>query len=130
MVRKFFSFCLDSDWLEKNPAKAVKSPVVHYEATRPFTDDEMNSITWAAESVREAHPKNPVGPEKKLLALVLLMRYSGLRISDAVMFGRSKLKGGNLFLRQQKTKEPVWVPLPEKVINALATCDEGNEHPF
>lgn len=130
MVRKFFAFCLDSDWLEKNPAKSVKSPVVHYQPTMPFTDEQMERIVWAAESIREAHPKIPEGTEKKLLALVLLMRYSGLRISDAVMFGRSKLQKGNLFLRQQKTKEPVWVPLPEKVINALDACDDGNEHPF
>jgi hypothetical protein len=35
-----------------------------------------------------------------------------IRISDAVMFRREKLKRGKLFLRQQKTGQPVWVPLP------------------
>ena len=38
---------------------------------------------WAAESIREAHPKIPKETPKKLKALILLMRYSGIRISDA-----------------------------------------------
>jgi integrase len=58
------------------------------------------------------------------------MRYSEIRISDAAMFRRGQLKDGKLFLRQQKIKQPVWVPLPKKVIDALKVCDEGNEHFF
>jgi integrase len=130
MVRKFFLFCQESDWIEKNPARAVKSPVAVYEPTLPYTDDEMEKILWAAESIREAHPKIPEGTEKKLLALILLMRYSGIRISDACMFKKSQLENGELFLRQQKTKQHVWVPLPKKVIDALEDCDELNEYLF
>jgi integrase len=130
MVRKFFGFCVDSEWLDRNPAKLVKMPPAKYDPTMPYSDSEMEKILWAAESIREAHPMIPRGTEKKLLALVLLMRYSGLRISDACMFRRSQLKDGKLFLRQRKTKRPVWVPLPKKVIAALMECDEGNEQFF
>ncbi|MGO9338844.1 MAG: tyrosine-type recombinase/integrase [Terracidiphilus sp.] len=90
----------------------------------------MEKIVWAADSIREAHPKIPKGTEKKLKALILLMRYSGIRISDAVMFRRDSLKDGKLFLRQTKTKHPVWVPLPKVVIDLIAECDEGNEYFF
>jgi integrase/recombinase XerD len=96
----------------------------------PFTDEEMEKILWAAESIREAHPKIPAKTPGKLKALILLMRYSGLRISDACMFSRSQLKDGKLFLRQQKTKQHVSVPLPKKVIAALDKCDEGNAQYF
>lgn len=130
MVRKFFKFCVDSGWTEKNPAKVIESPVVVYEPTLPFTDDEMEKILWAADSIREAHPKMPVGCERKLKALILLMRYSGIRISDAVTFRRDRLKAGKLFLRQAKTKHPVWVPLPKRVIDALKACDEGDASYF
>jgi integrase/recombinase XerD len=130
MVRKFFTFCVDSDWIEKNPARSVEAPVVNYEPTLPFTDEEMEKILWAAESIREAHPRIPAGTEKKLMALILLMRYSGVRISDAVLFKRGSLKNGKLFLRQEKTKQPVWVPLPPDVVKAVSACDEGNEYFF
>jgi integrase len=125
MLRKFFRFSLESGWIDKNPALAVESPVVEYDPTLPFTDEEMEKILWAAESIREAHPKMLPGIERKLTALVLLMRYSGIRISDAVMFRRDQLKNGKLFLRQAKTKHPVWVPVPPKVVKALGACDEG-----
>jgi integrase len=130
MVRKFFSFCVDAEWIEKSPAKKVKMPAAHYDPTLPFSDEEMEKILWAAESIREAHPKIPVETPKKLRALILLMRYSGIRISDAVMFRRESLKDNKLFLRQEKTKHPVWVPLPKHVVQALAECDEGDEHFF
>jgi integrase/recombinase XerD len=130
MLRKFFRFCLESGWLEKNPALAVEAPIVEYDPTLPFTDEEMEKILWAAESIREAHPKMLPGIERKLTALILLMRYSGIRISDAVMFRRDQLKDGKLFLRQAKTKHPVWVPLPPKVVKALKACDEGQAQYF
>ena len=125
MVRKFFTFCMDSEWIEKSPARGVEAPPVKYDPTLPFTDEEMEKILWAADSIREAHPKIPKGTEKKLKALIMLMRYSGIRISDAVMFRSEKLKDGKLFLKQEKTKHPVWVPLPRNVVDAIAKCDEG-----
>jgi integrase/recombinase XerD len=130
MVKKFFSFCVDAEWLEKSPARLVKMSPAKYDPTLPFTDQEMEKILWAAESIREAHPKIPVETPKKLKALILLMRYSGIRISDAVMFRRESLKNNKLFLRQEKTKHPVWVPLPKRVVDAIKECDEGNEYFF
>lgn len=130
MVRKFLQFCVDSEWIDRNPAKAIRLAPPKFEPTLPFSDEEIEKILWAAESIRVAHPKIPEETPKKLLALVLLMRYSGLRISDACMFRRGQLKDGKLFLRQQKTKHPVWVPLPKKATDALEKCDEGNEYFF
>jgi integrase len=130
MVRKFFSFCVDAEWIEKSPARLVKMPPAKYDPTLPFTDQEMEKILWAAESIREAHPKIPPETPKKLKALILLMRYSGIRISDAVMFRRQSLKDNKLFLRQEKTKHPVWVPLPKHVVHAVKECDDGNDYFF
>ncbi len=130
LIRKFFSFCMDSDWLTKNPARLVEAPPVRHVPTLPFTDREMEAILWAAENIRVAHPKMPEDSPKKLTALILLMRYSGIRISDAVMFRRSLLRDKKLFLHQAKTGQPVLVPLPDFVIKAVMACDEGNEHFF
>jgi integrase/recombinase XerD len=129
-MRTLFSFCLSSGWIQQNPARGLKVPSIAPAPTLPFTDEEMEKILWAAESIREAHPKMLPGIERKLLALILLMRYSGIRISDAVAFRRDQLKNGKLFLRQAKTKHPVWVPVPPKVVKALAACDEGQAQYF
>jgi integrase/recombinase XerD len=129
-VRKFFAFCVDSEWLERNPAKRVKLAPAKYMPTLPFTDEEMEKILWAAESIREAHPKIPAETPPKLIALILLMRYAGLRISDACLFRSVQLDDGKVFLRQEKTKQPVWVPIPDRVIQAIATVDERKEFLF
>lgn len=36
-LRSFFKFCLDSDWIEKNPAKAIKAGKVEEADVLPFT---------------------------------------------------------------------------------------------
>jgi integrase len=55
-----------------------------------------------------------------MLALVLLMRWSGLAIKDAVGLKRDRLdERGVLFLRRAKTGVPVFVPLPPAVTSSL-----------
>jgi integrase/recombinase XerD len=124
MVRSFFWFCFNSGWIERNPAKAIRFPEVSQRPTLPFSESEMEQILWACEVIRETHPHMQVGIEKKLKALVLLMRYSGVRISDAVILTEDRIRDGKLFLYQAKTDEPVWVPLPEIVTAALAEIKE------
>jgi integrase len=52
--------------------------------------------------------------------MLLLLRWSGLRISDAAKLERSALTpDGKLFLYTQKTGQPVYVPLPPSVVKIL-----------
>jgi integrase len=59
-------------------------------------------------------------------ALVLLLLYSGLRISDAVKLEQSRLTAdGRLMLRQMKTGNPVYVKLPPVCIEALTRLPDA-----
>lgn len=124
MLRGIFRFCVDSGWIDRNPAKGVRLPIVKHKPTLPFTEEEMEKILWAADTIREIHPQMNKGIEKKMRALILLMRYSGLRISDAVTLTKNRITEDKLFLYQAKTDEPVWVPLPEIVLKALEEIAE------
>ena len=57
---------------------------------------------------------------------MLLLRYSGLRIGDAVRLARDRIVGGRLFLYTQKTGVPVWCPLPDFVVDALTSFEPMN----
>ena len=59
--------------------------------------------------------------------LVLLMRYSGMSISDAVALDTTKLDGNKLFLRTQKTGQPVYTILPPLVVDVLADTPRMTE---
>ena len=52
-------------------------------------------------------------------AFVLLLRYSGLRIGDAISLEAKRIQDGKLLLYTAKAGTPVWLPLPEEVLNAL-----------
>src|SRR5882724_6780867 len=71
-ARAFMTYCIASDWLTANPAKKLSRIKVTQTPTLSFTDDELQVILKAADEIPFMH------------ALVLLMRWSGLRIGDAV----------------------------------------------
>jgi integrase len=117
-LRAFYRFAVDSEWIVKNPAAKMKSPAVKVSPTLPFTQEEMVSILAACDCYQ--------GNAKRMCALVLLLRYSGLRIGDAVRLARDRIKDGRLFLYTQKTGVPVWCPLPDFVITALDSFEPMN----
>jgi integrase len=84
LIRCFFEFCVDRDWLAKNPTKNVNVPTAHVEQKEPFSDEELAAIMEACRTYDRRKIANPEGP--RLEAIALLMWKGGLRISDASMF--------------------------------------------
>jgi integrase/recombinase XerD len=58
--------------------------------------------------------------KQRLKALMLTMRWTGLRISDAVALEKSAIKNGVLYVKTKKSKTPVQFPLPDELLNTLA----------
>lgn len=84
-LRTFYRFVHESGWLATNPAALIKPPKVDDPPTLPFTRDEVQRVLKACDIYpHEGHPNKLYGA--RLKALVLLLRYSGLRITDAVLF--------------------------------------------
>lgn len=118
-LRAFFRFCKDADWIADNPCDKVKPPKVDRTPTLPFTRDEMDRILAACDRVPDNYGRLGGLPAQRVKALVLLLRYSGLRIGDAVMLPIKNLDGHRLLLYTQKTGVPVHLPLPPQVVEAL-----------
>ena len=64
---------------------------------------------------------------RRMRALVLLLRHSGLRISDAVTLSSERINDDKLFLYTSKAGTPVSCPLPPFVIIALEAAIDANE---
>jgi integrase/recombinase XerD len=129
-LRTFFRFCHDRNWIDSNPASKLKMPKNVEPPVEPFPREEFINILAAIPLYK--NKRNA----PRLLALVLLLRYSGLRLGDAVTLERSRIepggqdgKDGRLFLRTAKTGTRVFVPLPKTVIDALDACP-GKQFPF
>jgi site-specific recombinase XerC len=120
----FLRFCVDSEWITQNHALKLKAPKVTEPPTLPLNRDDVAAILAGCQDY----------PDKlnrvRLKALVLLLRFSGLRIRDAVTLSRDRISEDKLFLRTMKTGTVVWCPLPPVVIEALNTIPVAGKHFF
>jgi integrase/recombinase XerD len=118
-MRGFFKFVRDNGWRADNPADKLKSPRVTMRPTLPFTEKEMVKILNAiAQRVEKVQPQGKLNA-RRLRALVLFLRYSGLRIGDAVSCPVDRVSDGKLRIYTQKTGTHVHCPLPDFVVNEL-----------
>jgi integrase len=111
-TRAFFRFCNVSGWISTNPAAALK-PGKTTDPQIPITKPEFDKILKACNSY--PNKRNAV----RLRAVVLVMRYTGLRIRDVVTLRKDSIQNGRVFLRAAKTGTDVFCPLPPSVIAAL-----------
>ena len=64
----------------------------------------------------------------RLKSPIVLMRYSGMRIFDAVTLTTDRIDGKRLFLYTQKTGVPVCTVLPDSVLKALEATPRAAHH--
>jgi integrase len=132
-LRAFFRFAHESKWIDENSARELESPKVKQSPTMPFTLEQMTAVLAACEKYgMKCRGGKYRGPEnvRRIRALVLLLRHSGLRIGDAVMLERGRITGDKLFLYTAKSGTPVYVPLPEFVLTALEAVPKISQQYF
>jgi integrase len=105
-LRAFFRFCLQNKWLTESPAQFLKPPKARSAKVSVFTPDELTKIH---KTIRRPN----------MLAFILVLQHTGLRISDATKLRKQDIKDGKLCIETKKTKSIVWLPLHPSVIAAL-----------
>ena len=123
----FFWACIRRGYISQNPTAGMGKIRVDQVPTDYFPREEFNKIIDATHVYGD--PRGGfISLEDlriRLRAMTLLMRWSGLRIRDAVTFEKTRLHGDSVFLYQAKTGTPVYVPLPEHVVAALNDLPAG-----
>ncbi len=125
-LRALYAFAMSRGFVPVNLAKLLSSPKMEKKQVHPFSDSEVEKIFWAVDLYKD-YPK---GGRDKLRALLLLLRYSGLRIGDAVCFKKADLVDDRIVLHTEKAKTMVSLRVPPVVVEALKKCDDGSEHYF
>lgn len=119
-LRAFFRFCQKRRWLAENPASELKAPKIPVLPTMPYTQEEMLKILAATEAYQARAQSHAKLNAIRLRSLILVLRYSGLRINDVVSLSPDRLSADDkLFLYTAKTGVPVRVKLPAPVADAL-----------
>lgn len=110
-----FSWGLERGYVDSNPAlriKGLKKPKDAPDANRPWSDDEREAV----------HSEAPLSPVNLLLPVSLMM-FCGLDPGDVTNLPKTAVKDGLIDTKRGKTKQPVWLPLPDPVIEALAKSE-------
>ena len=122
----FFWACVRRRYLTENPAIGLGKIKVVQIPPDYFPPDEFERIIAATYIRRGDRGGGDVkANQTRLRTMTLLMRWSGLRIRDAVTLERHRLNGDSLLLYQAKTGTPVYVPLPPHVVKALENIPPG-----
>lgn len=127
-LRTFLGYCVQHKWIVSNPAKEIKSPRnLRPNDVIPYTLSEEAEILAACERIGGAMYKRAAAVYERLRAkaMILLLRHTALRISDVATLKKSAVtwdpecKRWRVFVRTQKSGEPVFLPIPEHVKMAL-----------
>jgi len=124
----FFWFCIRAGWITQSPTLNLKRITVQQTPTDYFPREEYNKMLEATYRLDHGRDRG-YDIEKRgqrIRALVQLLRWSGLRIRDAVTLEKTRLQpNDDLFLYQAKTGVPVYVPLPHEVAEDLRNIPPG-----
>mgnify|MGYP007083427118 CR=1 FL=1 len=115
-MRSFWRWLVDQGWSDRNYAAKLRPPKITAPPTMPFTQEEMIALLKAC---AEHGGPGQLHYGVRLRSLVLLARYSGLRIGDAASCAVDRLQGDRLFLYTHKTRVMVYCRLPQFVVEAL-----------
>ena len=117
-VKAFFTYCQRMGWIKASPAYGIK-------AIKPDETETLPLLGGRYEQVLEATYKYDTDMRQddrygqELRALVELMRWSGLRISDALTVAKNRIIGNRFTLRTVKNGTKLTVILPDHVVAAL-----------
>jgi integrase len=116
MLKPFFEWCLNNEWIIRNPARLVKNPkgrdVKREEQKLPFTDEELKRMYDACHKYGKTSKYKWTGED--LADFISLSIYTGLRISDVALFQIDRmLRTGEIRIRTTKAGTHVYTWVPE-----------------
>jgi integrase len=119
-LRTFGNWAVKHGWMTRNWAALVDLPSDPGGRTKPFSEEEVARLLDACQRLGGGYHCNADHSRKRARAFLLVMLYTGLRISDAVQLCRDRIDAeGRMFMKILKTSEPIYLKLKPSVIEAL-----------
>ena len=115
-VRGLFRWAVEAGYVEDDPTAGIR-------AVDPQTEGHH---TWTVDEVRKYQARHATGTMARLALDILL--YTGMRRSDAVLFGRQHVRDGVITYRSVKTGIEVIAPLLAPLRASIEATDTGDLH--
>jgi integrase len=95
----------------------------------PFRSEQITALLEACDEITNNYTASADRARPRARALMLLLLYSGLRISDAMRLKRTQLKpDGRLLVRVMKTDKSLYVRLHADCVDALKALPVESEY--
>ena len=123
-LRSFFEFAVHREWLPKSPVSPdLKAPAGAHRLVNkaPFTDEQLEDIIKACDRIDDFYGSGKWGNRygngtwagQDIKDSIWVSVYTGLRISDVVLFDIERLHGNEVFLRAKKNGGDVFTHIPD-----------------
>ena len=137
-LRHFFRFAVNREWLPKSPVSPdLKAPAGAHRLVNkaPFTDEQLEDIINACDHLEDRRWGNAHGAGlwtgEDMKDFIWVMVYTGLRISDVVLFDIERLHGNQVFLHAKKNGGDVFTYIPDWLTDRLnARVKQFGKQPF
>ncbi len=104
-IKRFFSYCIDMEWIDRNPFRAIKPFRVKPNGQRyHFTPEELDNIMKNA---------------GRFYDFYYLLLHTGIRCTDAYKLKPEHFGDNYLKVQMNKTGDFLHVPIPEYVLDVL-----------
>jgi integrase len=126
-LRTFGNWAVKRGWMARNWAALIDLPADPGGRTQPFTEDEVAALLAACDLLSGGFTCAPDRARIRARAFLLVLLYTGLRISDAVQLRRERIDAqGRLFTKILKNGQPLYLKLKPSVIAALNVLPEAD----
>ncbi|MBI4443804.1 MAG: tyrosine-type recombinase/integrase [Acidobacteria bacterium] len=113
-LRTYFGFGISRGWCASNPAKAIKPPKSRPNEVVPYTPEQIAAILAASQHIGRTSYER-----LRARTMLLILRHTGLRISDALMLRKDQVRDGTFMLFTRKTGGHVLLPVPAELQDSL-----------
>jgi integrase len=110
VLRVLLNYAVEIGVIANNPAIGVRRYRSHGDGIH----------TWSEDEIARFEERHPIGTKARLAFALLL--YTAQRRSDVIRFGWQHVQGDTIALRQEKTDNPLLIPIHPELAEALAAA--------
>lgn len=114
VLRAVMRFALDRGMMKKDPTFGV----------RPVKNHTDGHHTWTEAEIAKYEAHWPLGTRERLAFDLLL--YTAQRSGDVRQMGRQHVHDGHVTVRQEKTGQPLEIPMHPRLVASIAAFNSGH----
>ncbi len=130
MLMSFFKFCYRAELISRNVADGLRPVPERTGPKDPFEPDELEQLWKVVPDFPDEYGRRGQPIAIQTEAFALIMRYTGLAVSDTAKLQKASVRGNQILTYRTKTNGDVWTTIPQWVVDKLLAAPHDSERYF